>query len=347
MELQDLVIELESRKNQIPKRDIGKFAQSLIIDPLVEILPPPVILSINDSTICTLGNFSLLIGKAKSRKTFLITALAAAAISGECNISGLVGSLPEDRMTILFDTEQSSHHVYKTVQRICTQAGNTNPDNFIAYGLRPLTPSERVEVIDHVIQTIEHPGIVIIDGIRDLMSRGINDETESTEIISKILKWTHEYQLHIMLVLHQNKNDFNARGHIGTEAVNKAETVLSVSKDTQNPEISIVTPEYCRDIEFEPFAFQINFDGLPELSVMSEPVNNKLVTIQENFKHLLPGMVTMSYNELRKEYAEVGGVADRTATRHISKAMKSKFITKGIDGNYKLTSQNEDYKAPF
>jgi len=346
MELQDLQIALESRKNQTPKRDIGKFAQSFIIDPLIEIPAPPVILSFNDSTICTLGNFSLLMGKAKSRKTFLITALASASISGESNIIGLDGSLPEDRKVILFDTEQSDYHAQQTVKRICTQARNSHPDNFIAYGLRPLTPAERVEVIDYVIQTTERPGIVIIDGLRDLLSRGINDEEEATRIISKILKWTHEYQLHIMLVLHQNKNDQNARGHVGTEAVNKAETVLSVSKDSRNPDVSIVTPEYCRDLEFEPFGFQINVDGLPELSVMSEP-NNKLEEIRDNFKHLLPGMRTMTYNELTKEYLELAAVTERTATRHISQAVKQNIIVKGANGNYKLKIQNEEIKEPF
>jgi len=338
---------LSNVTNHKPIQDIGKFAQSFLIDPLAEIPAPPVILSFNDSTICTLGNFSLLMGKAKSRKTFLITALAAAAISGRSNITGLDGSLLEDRKVILFDTEQSDYHAHQTVKRICTQARNSHPDNFIAYALRPLTPAERVEVIDHVIQTVERPGIVIIDGIRDLLSRGINDEEEATRIISTILKWTHKYQLHIMLVLHQNKNDLNARGHIGTEAVNKAEAVISVSKDNRNPDVSIVTPEYCRDIEFEPFAFQINAKGLPELSAISEPVSNKLETIRDNFKHLLPGMVTMSYNELTKEYLELAGVTERTATRHISQAVKQNIIVKGANGNYKLKIQNEEIKEPF
>ncbi len=350
MKLEDILVELESRKNQIPKRDIGKFAKSLIIDPSKEVEAPPIILSFDterSSTICTLGNFSLLMGKAKSRKTFLITALAAAAISDECSISGLVGSMPDDRRTILFDTEQASYHVHRTVKRICTQARNSNPDNFIAYGLRPLTPAERVEVIEHVIQTTERPGIVIIDGIRDLLTMGINNEEEATEIISKILKWTHEYHIHIMLVLHQNKNDMNARGHIGTEAMNKAETVLSVSKDARNNEISIVTPEYCRDIEFEPFAFLINSDGLPELTIMSEHGSNILDKITDNLKHILPGMVTLQYTKLVNEYMEIGGCANRTAKGHISRALKAGILKKDLNEQYKLKDISQDEEAPF
>jgi hypothetical protein len=46
--------------------------------------------------------------------------------------------------------------------------------------------------------------------------------------------------------------------------VNKAETVLSITKDAASG-FSIVEAEYCRDREPEPFAFDIDEDGLPRL----------------------------------------------------------------------------------
>ena len=39
----------------------------------------------------------------------------------------------------------------------------------------------------------------------------------------------------IHTILHQNKGEEHARGHIGTELSNKAETVLQVEKDEKNP----------------------------------------------------------------------------------------------------------------
>ena len=39
-------------------------------------------------------------------------------------------------------------------------------------------------------------------------------------------------------ILHQNKGDENARGHIGTELNNKAETVLLVEKDKGDADTS-------------------------------------------------------------------------------------------------------------
>jgi hypothetical protein len=103
---------------------------------------------------------------------------------------------------------------------------------------------------------------VVIDGIRDLI-HDINNAEEATQITSKLLKWSEELQVHIIIVLHQNKGDNNARGHLGAEAVNKAETVISVTKDSEDNSLFIVEPEQCREKDFESFAFRIDEKGNP------------------------------------------------------------------------------------
>ena len=47
-----------------------------------EFAAPPVILRVEDSVIGTLGNFSASTGKAKSKKTFNVCAIVAAAMTG-------------------------------------------------------------------------------------------------------------------------------------------------------------------------------------------------------------------------------------------------------------------------
>jgi hypothetical protein len=106
--------------------------------------------------------------------------------------------------------------------------------------------------------------LVIIDGIRDMVY-DINSPSESTRVISKLMQWTDERQIHIHTILHQNKADENARGHIGTELNNKAETVLEVAKDKLDGNISTVQAIHIRAMDFQPFAFRINDDALPEL----------------------------------------------------------------------------------
>ncbi|MEI7897706.1 MAG: AAA family ATPase [bacterium] len=323
--------------------DWESLLSSVKVDPLVVVEKPPVIVSMNDAPICTLGNITLLIGKAKSRKTFLLTSVAAAVLIGHCNIDGLICDFPEELDVLYFDNEQGKYHLSKTVNRICIQAGHPCPTNFHAYGLRPFTPAERVGAIEFTVQKLHRPALIIIDGLRDLLTRGINDEAEATVIMSKFLKWTYEKNCHILLVLHQNKNDQNARGHIGTEAVNKAETVLSVQKDNKNKEVTIVTPEFCRDVEFEPFAFIIDSKGLPQRQSMTTLTGDrKSEAIRENLASLLPGLRSMRYHELVEEYCAVGAVAIATAKRHIAFAIKNKTLVKCSSGNLQMKFQPEN-----
>jgi hypothetical protein len=80
-------------------------------------------------------------------------------------------------------------------------------------------------------------------------------------------------------VLHQNKGDTNARGHVGTELINKSETVVSIKKDDIiDPEISIAECEYSRNPPFEKMAFYVNQDGLPERADVpeSEPTKERI-----------------------------------------------------------------------
>ena len=78
------------------------------------------------------------------------------------------------------------------------------------------------------------------------------------------MQWTDDRQIHIHTILHQNKNDEHARGHIGTELNNKAETIMQVEVDKDDKTISCVEVIHIRDREFEPFAFRINECALPE-----------------------------------------------------------------------------------
>ena len=242
--------------------NLRALLESVRIDPDTEYERPTAVLSIGEQAIGTLGNFSLITGKAKSRKTFFTTAIAAAALS-EREVCGVTGTLPEGKKAVLyFDTEQSHADAATTARRILEQAGTQYGDNLHFFGLRKFTPAERASLIEAALQSFADIGLCVIDGIRDLVSN-INNEQEATTISSALLRWTEEYNCHIVTILHQNKADNNARGHVGTELINKAETTLTVTKHEHDESVSIVAPEYCRGIQPEKIAFCIT-DGLPE-----------------------------------------------------------------------------------
>ena len=238
----------------------------------------PEILKVHGSVIGTLGNFSASIGKAKSKKTFNISAIVAAALKND-EVLHYSAYLPDNKRKILYvDTEQSKYHCHKIMERIMRLAGlptDKDRDDFIFVVLRECTPDKRKQIIDYMLANMEGIGLVIIDGIRDFLY-DINSPSESTDIISKFMQWTDDRQIHIHTVLHQNKNDEHARGHIGTELNNKAETIMQVEVDKEDKTISVVEAMHIRDREFEPFAFHINEEGLPELVEPYLPKEKKI-----------------------------------------------------------------------
>ena len=221
---------------------------------------PPVVLQAGEAIIGTLGNFSVSTGKAKAKKTFNVSAIVAAAL-----VNGQVleyqASFPESKRTILyFDTEQSPYHCQLVMQRILKLAKlpiDKQPQNLKFSHLRAIAdPNERREIICYAIYNTPNVGLVVIDGIRDLML-DINNSTEATKLVGDLMQWTSEQNIHIQTVFHLNKGDDNARGHIGTELNNKAETVLQITKDNTMPERSIVAPSIIRSKPFDKFAFRL------------------------------------------------------------------------------------------
>lgn len=288
--------------------------------------PQPSI-SVKGIVIATVGNFSASIGKPKSRKTYNVSAITAAMLSGK-EIIGYKASMPEGKPKILYvDTEQSRIHCQYVLKRIIKMAeiSDEEADERIAFVmLREFSPCERRDIIDLLLEHNQDIGFVVIDGIRDLLN-DINSPVDSTKVITDLMRWTQSYNIHIHTVLHTNKNDDNARGHIGTELNNKAETVLRVSKNPTNPAISEVRAMISRDKSFGSFNFCINDDGLPELTSEEgfEPIEKVSLTNISPDEHkvaldaVFAAMSTYGYGALilalQKEYAEIGYFRSRTS----------------------------------
>ena len=265
---------MEKTDETIPSREeLAVYIEEAAVSVTNNYEEAPAVLMVDDAVIGTLGNFSASIGKAKSKKTFNVSAIAASALSGR-TVLRYRSMFPENKRKILYiDTEQGRHHcqqVLKRILRLAEMPDDKVPENLIMLSLRKFAPRVRLLIIEEAIGATPDLGLVIIDGIRDFLY-DINSSSESTEVISKFMQWTDDKQIHIHTVLHQNKNDEHARGHIGTELNNKAETILQVEVDKEERSISVVEAIHIRDREFEPFAFRINSETLPELVEPYQP----------------------------------------------------------------------------
>jgi hypothetical protein len=252
---------------QITDDEMMAHLMTLEVDSTIPVERPPVAVDVftglESFVLGSLGNFVLIQGKAKSRKSYLVSAIAAAALSENVVAEALRGYIG-DKVVLYIDTEQGDWHAARAKKRILNMAGLdplTNNERLKYFKFRGLDRNaERFAFVEFALERIPNIGLVVIDGIVDLASKGVNDEEEATEIASRLLKWTSVHNCMLVAVLHENKNDRNAKGHLGAYLVQKAESVIGVAKNEHDASASTITPEYTRNIEFPTLTMRVNND---------------------------------------------------------------------------------------
>lgn len=275
--------ESQRKSKAEPKMDIEPILKKSFIDLNIPILKPPVIMRIRDiegvklidRRLFTLGNFSVTTGKSKTKKTFLANFFIAAATSNQTIDNKFIPDIPKNKQAVLlFDTEQSKYDAYITVARIPKMIGSI-PENFGCFSLREYTPFERCEIINYAFEKKfkDNLSFIVIDGIVDL-ANAINDEDEASRVVSLLMKWTSVYNCHIHVIIHENKQDNYATGHLGSALIKKAEVNISVQKDPDNYLRSSVKCNLIRGAsDFNDFDFVIDNEGLPRIEDKG-PVEN-------------------------------------------------------------------------
>jgi len=315
----------ETQSKQIPGDELIVSITDMIEDPIAFI-------SVLNTLIFSPGNFSVIGGKQKSRKTFFVSMLIAAFLKKQWGC--LYGNPPTNPCVLLFDTEQGKAHVYKVVWRIYRMMGWTKDEkNLRVYYLREKTVDERKKIISAQMEKY-HPNMVFIDGIVDLCN-DFNSIEDATETVQFLMKLSASHNTHISVVLHENKADGNLRGHLGSIAIQKAETAIKLTKDG---DVTKVSAEATRNMGFNDFCFRVDEDGIPQIIQQDCPTKTNVVNskIQNGMKRVL-GITAMNYARLCQEYSESEGVGGSTAKKHISMAMNAGYISKGSDGNYRVT----------
>ena len=275
--------------------------------------------SINGVRVFSRGNISVIGGKAKSRKTFLVSLLSSEMLQSNSEIK-----------FALFDTEQSAFHVQNCTKRVHKLMGwdeKVSDDRLRVFKLREYPLEKRLEYFLGLAYHFK-PDFIFLDGVKDLTSN-INSETEATKICDYLMILSSKINCHICVVLHENKGNDDLRGHIGTELTNKSETIISVQ--TKN-DISTVSAKDARNEPFETFYFKVNDDGLPEIcnapkgqTAAPKKLSTEHLTILFN-KILSENSAGLKLSELRKKVKEIDDVEDTAAKKRIDKAAEYGII---------------------
>tara|TARA_R110000772_G_scaffold120800_1_gene227075 strand:- start:1125 stop:1958 length:834 start_codon:yes stop_codon:yes gene_type:complete len=244
------------------------------INPLEVVKYPPIAISLGNMVLSskkgnevvkvpigTYGNFSFVQAPPKSKKTFFISLLSAAYL-GDNHFSGDIKGNRNGKSLIHFDTEQSDFHSARVFRRAVDMSSIT--EKYYTFALRELSYFERIQVIEQSLDQIKDVGLVIIDGIADLVS-DVNDLEQSNECVQHLMKWTARHKCHIITVIHSNFGTSKPTGHLGSFLEKKCETQIELELNTVHKDRVNVSCKRSRGFPFEKFSFKVNKIGLPEV----------------------------------------------------------------------------------
>jgi hypothetical protein len=256
--------------------DFSLLEKECFVDLSEEMLHPETLISIGSheykgtmypTPVMTAGEFSAIVATSKSKKTFLKSAILASYIGGNTNelFPNIKSHRNADFTVLDFDTEQGKYYTQRTFRRVL-ELVNANYENYKGYATRHLSSSDRLKLIDYCLsnqQKYKNPvKLIAIDGIADLVEN-TNDIVMSKEASDYLMKWTYNYNIHIIAVIHKSPQTNKPLGHLGTYVLKKAETVIDL--EIQEDKTIKVTNPYSRGYRFDDFSFDVNKNGLPYL----------------------------------------------------------------------------------
>lgn len=211
-------------------------------------------------------------GKAGVHKSRLAETICAALLKTPESNRDLLGfkrSLLSRYAVCYVDTERNlSDQLPYSLQQIQLKAGFTiqdHPYGFDYISLLEFAREERFEMlnmyIDHIRKKFPMHLFIVLDVITDCVFN-FNDTKDSMKLIDMMNQTINRYDVTFLALIHENPgNTDKARGHLGTEILNKASTVVQIGfeKDAENHNTNLIKVAYlkCRSSKkHEPFYVQ-------------------------------------------------------------------------------------------
>ena len=295
-----------------------------------------------------IGGIQFITGHQKNGKTFLMAQLMAAILNGSCErakqfIPGLQfneelrGEFPNPSV-LYVDTEQEKENTAKVAKRVhwlCGWPLDVPNDRFNVVWLRAEDSNEgRWTKVKAAIDKYQ-PLAVFVDGIRDVLG-DFNDLKESASLIDQCMTITTYKHCTFWSVLHENPGSDKMRGHLGTEAANKASDVIRVTKKKQADKVTFdVEQVAARGRDIEAWQFVVTDDagrlGVPKI------INSGIV-LQSESSDSIPAM---DWERLVSQCEIELGDAKSLSRNKLEKALKNackfgtnkvrNFISKAIE----------------
>jgi hypothetical protein len=174
------------------------------------------------------GNITLLKGDAGCGKSAAGLLFMASMLSRDF---GHLRATKDDFKMLWIDTEQAPATLGAKAQAVATMSDMSLSEvqkRVTVASVLSFSAAERLEYTCSMIEKMR-PDFVLIDGVKDLCDN-FNEVEPSEKTVNKILQVTVENNATTVAVIHTNKSDGNARGHIGAILEQKATEVYYLTK---------------------------------------------------------------------------------------------------------------------
>ena len=296
--LEEIRRQSELSSEELASQEYNELMKDFVIDDNVEYPDPEYLIEIGGVPTMPKGNLVALSAKWKNGKTFFCDILAAVFLGSDHFAS--CRSRRTEGKVLFFDTEQAESdtaRIHKTISAMTPQERHNDYEVFCLREAAIDTDVDQNAIVsrfEFISRSIaqEHPDLVIIDGIADLLYN-YNDVNESNDIVSRLAAISSKHNCCIVVVMHQNKgvNDKNMKGHLGTMLFQKCSDVFNVEKCGSVFVASHAVSRHrnCEDICFKLDAHAVPMDAVADRQLQVEiERQQKESSVREMLADLIP-----------------------------------------------------------
>lgn len=265
--LEEIRWQSELSFEELARQEYNELIKGFVIDRNIEYPDPEYLIEIGGVPTIPKGNLVALSAKWKNGKTFFCGILSAIFLGSDQFAS--CRSLQAEGRVLFFDTEQDESDTARIHKTIDAMTPESRHNDFRVFCLRQAaidndtdqgTAITRYDLICRALEQ-EHPDLVIIDGIADLIYN-YNDVIESQDMVNKLAALASKHKCCIVVVMHQNKGqkDRNMKGHLGTMLFQKCSDVFNVEKCGS---VFIATHAVSRHRNCEDICFKLDANAVP------------------------------------------------------------------------------------
>lgn len=302
-------------------------------------------------------------GKKGSHKSRLTEILCIVMLS-QMHESEYIGFLRDNskKYAVLYvDTERNIKEQFPyAIQKIKEKSGykiEEHPSNFDYISLIDVERSQRLDTLTEYLKITREKYkdchlFIVMDVITDCIEN-FNDPRESMKLVDLLNETINNYDVTFLCVIHENPSSGDkARGHLGTEIINKASQVMQIGfeKDSKNNDTELIRLKflYCRNTKKLDTIFLRYSEALEGLVAASEEELDD-VKHQKQAKAPTPEVQVWLKENLHGEIAkktlisslrEVFNCGPRTIEDRLQELLVLEFLTQETKGKrvfYQLT----------